>query len=248
VTATESDIPELVRNNALSAGAGPWLDGLPALLAVLARDWGITIGPPYGDATEAFVAEATLADGTPAVLKVLIPRDAGAEANEITVLRLAGGEGCVRLLRGDAAQGALLLERLGRSMHEMGLPLDRRLELLCVAATRVWRPAPDCGLPTGAAKGLWLIDFVTTAWEDLGRPCSERAVDHAVACAERASRSTTTSGPCSCTATSTSGTRSRLRGAASSWSTPTGCWPRRSTTWASSCARTRSSCSTATAA
>jgi streptomycin 6-kinase len=30
-----------------------------------------------------------------------------------------------------------------------------------------------------------LIDFVTTTWEALDRPCSERAVDYALACAER---------------------------------------------------------------
>ena len=49
----------------------------------------------------------------------------------------------------------------------------------------MWRPAPDCGLPTGAEKGRWLIEAITTAWERLEHPCSERAVDHARACAER---------------------------------------------------------------
>ncbi len=49
----------------------------------------------------------------------------------------------------------------------------------------MWRPAPGCGLPTGADKGRWLVDFITTTWEELGRPCSERAVDHALACAGR---------------------------------------------------------------
>ena len=83
---------------------------------------------------KAYVAEARLIDGTPAVLKLLVPRDGDAARNEITVLRLAGGEGCVRLLREDAGRGALLLERLGprcatsRDVHQ---PAGR--EMLLVA-------------------------------------------------------------------------------------------------------------------
>lgn len=47
----------------------------------------------------------------------------------------------------------------------------------------MWRPSLGCGLPTGTEKGRWLVDFITTTWEELDRPCSERAVDHALACA-----------------------------------------------------------------
>jgi len=97
-------------------------------------------------------------------------------------LRLVGGEGCVRLLRADAARGALLLERLGRSLHQLALPIAQRHEILCSAAARVWRPAPGCDLPTGADKGRWLTDFIPAAWEELGRPCSERAIADALAC------------------------------------------------------------------
>jgi streptomycin 6-kinase len=178
-------LPVVVRNEALALGATAWLDELPALVRTLEAEWGITVGGAYPDATEAFVARATLGDGVPAVLKLLVPRSPDAARHEITVLRLAGGDGCVQLLRGDEVRGALLLERLGPSMHELGLPFPRRLDLLCDTASRMWRPAPDAGLPTGAEKGRWLIDRVTTSWEALDRPCSERAVDHAVACAER---------------------------------------------------------------
>jgi streptomycin 6-kinase len=176
-------VPAVVRNKALAVGDTRWLDELSALVASFEREWSIAVGRPYDDATEAFVAEATLADGTPAVLKLLVPRASDAAENEITVLRLTNGEGCVRLLRDDAARGALLLERLGRSLHELALPSGERLKILCSTAARVWRPAPDCGLPTGAEKGRWLVDFITTAWEDLDRPCSERAVDCALTCA-----------------------------------------------------------------
>ena len=178
-------VPEVVRRKALAVGAGSWLDDLPLLVSSLEQEWGIELAGAYRDATEAFVANATCADGTEAVLKLVVPRSGDAAENEIAVLRLAGGEGCVRLLRADAGRGALLLERLGRSLHELALPIRRRHEILCSTVARVWRRAPGCGLPTGAEKSRWLADFITATWEELDHPCSERAVDHAVTCAAR---------------------------------------------------------------
>ena len=117
-------VPEAVRRKALAAGAARWLDELPPLVAGIERDWSVTVGRAYEDATEAYVADATTDDGVPVVLKLMVPRDGAAASNEITVLRLAGGEGCVRLLRHDVARGALLLERLGRSLHDLDVPID----------------------------------------------------------------------------------------------------------------------------
>jgi streptomycin 6-kinase len=177
------EVPEIVRRKARNAGAGQWLDHLPDLVASLERDWLINVGTTFQDATEAYVAEATDADGIPVVVKVLMPRADDAAANEITALRLADGHGCVRLLRHDVERGALLLERLGRSLHQLNLPIRRRHEILCDVAGRMWRPARDCGLPTGSNKGVWLTEFIHTTWESLGRPCSVQAVDHALTCA-----------------------------------------------------------------
>jgi streptomycin 6-kinase len=179
------DVPAVVRNKALAHGAGAWLASLPDVVAELEATWDCHIGRAFGDSTEAFVAEARLGDGTDAVVKVMVPRDGGHAAREASVLRLANGQGCVRLLREDAARGALLLERLGPSLFELGLPIERRHEILADTAAALWRRAPDVDLPTGAAKGEWLVAFITSAWERLDRPCSERAVDHAVRCAER---------------------------------------------------------------
>jgi streptomycin 6-kinase len=119
------------------------------------------------------------------VLKLIVPRAGDAAENEIAVLRLTDGEGCARLLREDAERGALLVERLGRSLYELAQPIRERHEILCSTAARIWRPAPDCGLPTGAEKGRRLADFITATWEELDPPCSERAVEYALACAAR---------------------------------------------------------------
>ncbi len=178
-------IPETVRRKAYVAGATAWLDALPSLVGDLEAEWSITVGPTFPDATEALVASAMSADGTPVVLKLMLPRAGDAAAHEIAVLRLANGSGCAQLLRSDATRGALLLEALGPSLSDLGLPLKRRLEILCEAAGEVWRPAPDCGLPTGADKGRWLISFIESTWSSLGEPCSRNAVDHALECASR---------------------------------------------------------------
>jgi streptomycin 6-kinase len=178
-------IPEPVRRKAELAGADAWLTGLPALISALERDWSIEVGRPFADPTEAFVAEAVTTTGEPCVLKLLLPQAADAAAYEITALRLAGGDGCARLLRSDVRRGALLLERLGRPMSELGLPLQRRHEVLCDLATRMWRPAPDSGLPTGAEKGRWLREFIVARWEALDRPVPERTIAYALACVDR---------------------------------------------------------------
>jgi len=176
-------VPPVVVNKARLAGADEWLRDLPALIESLSASWSITVGETYDDATEALVVAVTTYDGTPAVLKLVVPRAADAAANEITALRLAGGEGCARLLRSDESVGALLLERLGTPMSKLGWPVAARHEALCDAASRMWRPAPEAALPTGADKGRWLIDAIVTTWETLDRPCSERAVAQAVDCA-----------------------------------------------------------------
>lgn len=181
-------VPAAVQSKAKALGAEQWLSDLPQLLRELEQRWQLTIGSFYEDATEALVAEATLEDGTLAVVKVLVPRGAGARSAyraEATALRLADGNGCVRLLADDEEHGALLVERLGPSLYDLRLPIEVRHEILCTTALELWRPAPDSGLMTGAEKGAWLIDYITTQWEALDRPCSEASVDHAIECANR---------------------------------------------------------------
>jgi streptomycin 6-kinase len=176
------EVPATVQAFARAAAADAWLAGLPDLVGRLERDWRLTVGSAYDDATEAFVAPAELADGTAAVVKLLIQRRHGRHAaEEMTVLRLADGQGCARLLRHDDESGAMLLERLGPSMYRVGLPIEQRHEILCRVAKRLWRPAPDSGLPTGAEKAARLGEYVQASWDRLGRPCSERAVEVALA-------------------------------------------------------------------
>jgi streptomycin 6-kinase len=172
-------ISEVVRAKARQAGAEDWLDRLPELVGELEHRWRLTVGEPYDGASEAWVAPA----GERTVLKLMIPRPGDHARNEITALRLAAGAGLARLIESDVDDGAMLLERLGAPLSESGEPLARRLEIFTELAPRIWRPAT--GLPTGAAKGRWLIGFITRLWDELDRPCAESAVDYAIACAGR---------------------------------------------------------------
>src|SRR3984893_7638654 len=94
-------VPAVVRNKARAVGAEDWLERLPALVSSLEADWSIAVGHPYEGGTEAFVADATRADGTPAVLKVLVPGTGNNPSDEAAVLRLVGGDGCPVLYRDD---------------------------------------------------------------------------------------------------------------------------------------------------
>jgi streptomycin 6-kinase len=181
-------VPPVVSNYARAVGADDWLEELPALVAGLAAEWSIVVGRPYEGGTEAFVAEAIRADGTPAVLKVRLPTAGNDAFNEATVLRHASGDGCPALYVYDPDRRALLMERLGPALHQLGLPLLRRLEILSDTVERVWRPAHDLGLPTGADRARRLADFIMTSWEELDRPSSEKAVEHALVCAGRRER------------------------------------------------------------
>lgn len=183
-TARMDGLSDAARRKAEVVGAHRWLAALPELVAELAERWGFRLGPAFGDGSEAYVAAVDLDDGSPAVLKVLVPRG-DAAVHEIAALRLADGAGCARLLEADADRDALLVERLGPSLHDLRVPFARRQEILCQLAAAVWRPAAGHGLPTGADKGRWLAELATRLWRELDQPCTEAAVDHALACVER---------------------------------------------------------------
>ncbi len=108
---------------------------------------------------------------------------------ELETLLLARGDPYVAVLRHDTERRSVLLERLGKPLASLGWPTGRQIEALASTLARGWRPVTTDRLPTGAAKANWLAEFVTTAWSDLGGPCSASAVEQAAAfAAERAAR------------------------------------------------------------
>jgi streptomycin 6-kinase len=164
-----------------------WLDELPGVVDSLAEQWSLMVGSSLAGGHAALVVAVTLGDGTPAVLKIGVPRRD--IVREATVLHLADGVGCAKLLGEDAGRRALLLERLGAPMSDTVADPVSRHNLLCDVAVRLWRPVgPDVDLPTGAQLAEQYADRLPQLWEQAGRPCSPATVADALDCVDRRRR------------------------------------------------------------
>jgi streptomycin 6-kinase len=174
-------IPDRVRRKAVAIGeAGvAWLAGLDGLVCDLATEWHLSIGRTLSGGTEAFVAKTRTAEGQDAVLKIAIP-GLDPTASELRTLLAAQGRGYAGVFRHDAARSAMLLERLGPQLSELGLPIDAQIEAICATLSEAWTPRPEgARFMTGAEKASSLADFIEVSWRDLGEPCSARTIDMA---------------------------------------------------------------------
>jgi streptomycin 6-kinase len=145
--ATAGSIPgSLVEITLALRGEAPgrqWLEQLPRTLADAATRWSLDLRPPFANLTFNYAAPATLADGTPVVVKAgFVPPDKEL-VSEVAALTHWNGRGAVRLLESDLDQGLLLLERLvpGRPLGEV----EDDQEALSIAATvleQLWRSGP----------------------------------------------------------------------------------------------------------
>src|ERR1700677_1219535 len=187
------DIPDLVRQSAMANGVEGrrWLEELPGLVAAMTDRWGLELGSSFPGGTASFVAGATDRSGRACVLKVAVPiRHEAPESfgRSVLVHQLAAGRGCVGLLDFDESARAMLLERVGPNLDELGMPLPLMLETIAATLESFWRPVSEAsGPPTGADKAAGLADSITLTWEELGRPCPRSVVDRALDyCAARA--------------------------------------------------------------
>jgi streptomycin 6-kinase len=151
--------------------------GTALAVAECARRWRLAIGEPYPQGAAGYAVRAQLANGTPAVLKLIHPhRESEHEAD---ALALWDGSGAVRLLDRDDERGAILMERC-----EPGTPLsaagpDVALDVLIGLLPRLWVPA---GQPfhTLAEEAAWWVSSLPEGWAAAGRPFERRLVDAAV--------------------------------------------------------------------
>ena len=114
--------------------------------------------------------------------------DADGFRRSVLVHQLAGGRGCAELYDHDDSAPAMLLERLGPNLNELGLPLAEMLRAIATTLQTFWRPvAKDCDLPTGADKARWLARYVESTWVELNQPCGREVIDRTLQyCDERA--------------------------------------------------------------
>jgi streptomycin 6-kinase len=125
-----------------------WLQNLPALIAACEQRWSIRVLPPFPNLSYNYAAPAIRADGSGAVLKLGVPNPE--LMSEIEALRLYDGHGIARLLEHDAAEGALLLERLQPGTTLVGMDDDEQATVIAAGVMRqLWRPVPsDHPFPT----------------------------------------------------------------------------------------------------
>ena len=184
------DLPAEVRNKLEYVGAdgARWLERLPHLVRDIEREWRISVGAVLNGGSEALVAHATTADGGRAIIKIGVPGPTGFE-QEVRALLLADGRGYVKLLRHDADRRVMLQEELGTPLAQLNLSIRDQIEVICTTMQQAWVAVPDdLPLPNGSDKARFLADLIATAWQELGRPCSESAVECALAFADARQR------------------------------------------------------------
>ncbi|WP_062304002.1 aminoglycoside phosphotransferase family protein [Demequina subtropica] len=174
---------------AATPGGADWLLSLPGLVADCAREWDLTLDPPFEPGTVAWVAPATLAGGRGAVLKV--GRLDGESDLEADALAHWSGVGAVRLLAHDRERGALLMERCEPGTRLWSIAdEDRAFGIAAGVFRELWRPAPEeAPFRTVADQAERWARVLPERWERHGHPCPRRLIDHAVDLATALARS-----------------------------------------------------------
>lgn len=170
------EFPDNLKHLEQQETGAAWLAALPKLIAEIAEQWELRMGPPCPGASVSYVAEAERDDG-PMILKLQWPhREA---VDEAEALKIWDGNGAVRLLAHDRARHALLLERCapGRPLSHCADidPLAVLIELL----PRLWLPADSPFRTLREESHIW-AETLHAKWEASGRLCERRLVDTAV--------------------------------------------------------------------
>jgi streptomycin 6-kinase len=169
-----------------------WQRELPARIARLVECWDLVLDPPYlpGGVTS-YVAPARRADGSRAVLKIVIPHRE--MRDEAVALRVWNGNGAIALLDSDRDEHALLLEHCdpGTSLREL-TDEDAILDIGADVLLQLWAaPAPAEPFEPLEAVTEWFADLVTERQQRLGRPLPQPLVDEAVEALRELPRSAT---------------------------------------------------------
>jgi streptomycin 6-kinase len=181
----------LAENCEKTAERSAWLRRLPAVVGDLATRWSLEIHPPFDgtDGGAAWVAPATRADGSAAVLKLGMPHMEG--EHEIAGLRFWSADPTVQLLEHDESLGAMLLERCepGTSLRDLFEPAQDII--IAALLRRLWRKPPR----NAPFRDL---DVMTSHWHDATFADAERWPDAPLVraglqCFQELIRTTTTS-------------------------------------------------------
>jgi streptomycin 6-kinase len=145
---------------------GVWLERVPDLVAECVEEWGLRLGAPYEAGAAGYTVRADLADGTPAVLKVIYPHREAEHEGE--ALRVWEGDGAIRLLAYDEVRWAMLIERCEPGTLLAKADPELALDVLIGVLPRLWKPS-------------WWIDYLPAEWERAGKPFDRELLEAAIA-------------------------------------------------------------------
>lgn len=123
-----------------------WLDDLPDIISALEKSWSITAGKHFRNLSYNYVANAILADGGNAVLKIGLPLNDVEIYGEAAYLEILDGKGAAKLLEFDREHQAALLERAVPGANLKSVCKKNHAEAVKIAIRmlkRILRPVPD---------------------------------------------------------------------------------------------------------
>jgi streptomycin 6-kinase len=138
---------EFIRNTVELCGerGQAWLDKIPEIVSGLEQSWSIKAGKHFRHLSYNYVANATTADGNPAVLKLALPLQDVEIYGEAEYLRTLNGEGAVKLLQFDREKQAVLIEKCVPGKNLRSVCRNARNEAVPIAIDvlkRILRPVP----------------------------------------------------------------------------------------------------------
>jgi streptomycin 6-kinase len=142
-------------HESFGADGDAWLERLPSLLVDLAAQWDLLLGPPF-ELSYNYVAPATRADGTAAVLKIGVP--VAENWREIAALRVYDGNGACHVIESDLERCAMLLERVvpGEMLVRLVRTDDEHATRIGASVLReLWRPVPAASGGTFRPVAEW---------------------------------------------------------------------------------------------
>jgi streptomycin 6-kinase len=157
---------------------GVWLERVPDLVAECVEEWGLRLGAPYEAGAAGYTVRADLADGTPAVLKVIYPHREAEHEGE--ALRVWEGDGAIRLLAYDEVRWAMLIERCEPGTLLAKADPELALDVLIGVLPRLWKPVGEPFRPL-VDEASWWIDYLPAEWERAGKPFDRELLEAAIA-------------------------------------------------------------------
>ena len=182
-------IPDAVASRVLGQGpdAVDWLNSVPLVADAAARAWGVDIGYPIDQPSDAVVIRGRRG-AHPVVLKLWYDKERWRA--EHAVLAAAKGMGYAKLLQADAELGALLLESLGSPLDVDALErvggADPATGIIAGTLRAAWRVTPAAWrAPAAAHPAERLRDAILLHPAPLDVPDCRGAVDRALAYADQ---------------------------------------------------------------